>query len=61
MRCPYCGSKDIKVTHTDRETKRRFRFCNTCLRSFRTREKIDKESVIRTKLKCILDSTQTEK
>lgn len=44
MKCPFCGSKDLKVVdkrESDEDTERRRRECNSCGKRFTTYERVD--------------------
>ena len=44
MKCPFCGSKDLKVVDKreyDEDTERRRRECNSCGKRFTTYERVD--------------------
>ena len=44
MKCPFCGSKDLKVVdkrESDEDTERRRRECNSCSKRFTTYERVD--------------------
>ena len=44
MKCPFCGSKDLKVVdkrESDEDTERRRRECNACNKRFTTYERVD--------------------
>jgi transcriptional repressor NrdR len=44
MKCPFCGSKDLKVVdkrESDEDTERRRRECNTCNKRFTTYERVE--------------------
>lgn len=50
LRCPYCGSSDIRVIDTrdtgEENTIRRRRFCNACKRRFTTYESISQNEIM---------------
>ena len=44
MKCPFCGSKDLKVVdkrESDEDTERRRRECNSCGKRFTTYERVE--------------------
>jgi transcriptional repressor NrdR len=44
MKCPFCGSKDLKVVdkrESDEDTERRRRECNACNKRFTTYERVE--------------------
>ncbi len=44
MKCPFCGSKDLKVVdkrESDEDTERRRRECNSCNKRFTTYERVE--------------------
>ncbi|HEY9701542.1 MAG TPA: ATP cone domain-containing protein, partial [Allocoleopsis sp.] len=46
MKCPFCGSKDLKVIEkreSDDDTDRRRRECNSCQKRFTTYERVELE------------------
>ncbi|HYD03754.1 MAG TPA: transcriptional regulator NrdR [Alphaproteobacteria bacterium] len=46
MKCPFCGSKDLKVVdkrESDSDTYRRRRECNSCGKRFTTYERVELE------------------
>ncbi|MEM0094369.1 MAG: transcriptional regulator NrdR [Candidatus Micrarchaeaceae archaeon] len=50
MKCPYCGSGDVRVVDTrdvgEENAIRRRRFCNACKRRFTTYERVSQNEII---------------